>query len=71
MNGYLQGFIITMETGQIVKVLVKGEDRQHALGLAHNMAKELCDNCQAWDDCAFPVTDEEHSRGEYARILEA
>jgi hypothetical protein len=50
---YLQTFVVVMESGNIVKVTVMGEDSKHGQGLAIAAAKENLGG-EIWDICQAP-----------------
>lgn len=70
MKGYLQVFILSMESGAVVECRVFGEDSAHGLGLAQAMAQEHFSG-QVWDSCAAPVGPLETALGQGIRLLMA
>lgn len=55
-RGYPQSFVLVMESGEVVRAVVRGEDPPHGLGLAHAAAQERFPGVQVWDDCTAPLS---------------
>lgn len=60
---FLQRYIVTMESGAVLDIRVRGEDYPHGKGLAESTAQEV-DGGQIWDSCAGPVDSEVSTQGE-------
>lgn len=68
-EGYLQCYVVTMESGAVVLCRVIADNRPRGIVLAKNLALIAVDRGAIWDCCAYPQGDAERKAGQGFDIL--